>query len=122
MESSSIRMDFRSFYLLWWLCIGDLWWVACILNCCVCRNHGSSSSAFIWFVAVLLVLLCFLFLLVYYCVHFVGVFGAVGTCGCFVFGMEVVAGREPGFCAGKGLGEGAGKEQGEFAGKEQGWV
>ena len=78
----------------------------------MCRNRGSSSSAFIWAVSVLLVLLCFLFLLVYHCVRFVVVFGAVGTGGCSAIGMEVVSGREPGCWAGKGLGEGAGKEQG----------
>ena len=50
------------------------------------------------------------------------VFGKVGTGGCSVIGMEVVAGREPGCWVGKGLEEGAGKEQGEVAGKEQGWV
>ena len=86
------------------------------------RNHGSSSSAFPWVVAVFLVLLCFLFLLVYHCAHFVVVFGAVGTGGYSVFGMEVVSGREPVCWAGKGLGEGAGKEQGEVVGKEQGCV
>ena len=77
MEASSILMDFRSLCLLWWLCIGDSRWVACILNLCVCRNHGSSSSAFIWAVAVLLFLLCFLFLLVYHCVHLFVVVGMV---------------------------------------------
>ena len=92
------------------------------MNCCVCRVHGSRSSAFLWIVAVLLVRLCFLFLLVYYCGHLFVVFGTVGTGDCYVFGMEVVVGREPGCCAGKGLGEAAGKEQGEVAGKEQGWV
>ena len=74
------------------------------MNCCVCRNHGSSSSAFLWVVAVLLVLLCFLFLLVYHYVHFVVVFGTFGTGGCSVIGMEVVAGRELGCWVGKGLG------------------
>ena len=87
------------------------------MNCCVCKNHGSISSAFLWVVAVLLVLLCFLFLLVYHCVHFVVVFGTVGTCGCSVIGMEVVAGMEPGCWVGKGLWEGAGKERGEVDGK-----
>ena len=83
------------------------------MNCCVCRNRGYRSSAFIWAVAVLLVLLCFLFLLVYRCVHFVVVFGTVGT-GDYgsVIGMLVVAGREPGCWVGKGLGEVVGKEQG----------
>ena len=93
-----------------------------ITNCCVCRSHGSISSAFLWVVAVLLVLLCFFFLLVYHCVHFVVVFGTVGTGGCSVIGIEFVDGREPGCWAGKGLGEGAGKDQGEVAGKEQGRV
>ena len=67
------------------------------MNCCVFRNRGSSSSAFLWAVAVLLVLLCFLFLRVYRCVHFVVVFGTVGT-GDYgsVICMEVVAGRGPG--------------------------
>ena len=88
----------------------------------MCRNHGSSSSAFLWVVAVLLVLLCFLFLLVYHCVHFVVVFGKVGTGGCSAIGMYVVAGREPGCWVGKGLREGAGKEQGGVVGKEQGRV
>ena len=101
-------MDLHSLCLLWWMCTGDSWWVACILNCCVCKNHGSSSSAFIWVVAVLLVLLCFLFLLVYHCVHFVVVVGTNGTGGCSVIGMEVVAGREPGCWVGTGRGVGAG--------------
>ena len=87
----------------------------------MCRNRGSRSSAFLWSVAVLLVLLCFLFLLVYRCVHFFVVFGTVGTGGHdSVIGMEVVAGRELGFWVGKGLGEVAGKKQVEVAGKEQG--
>ena len=64
---------------LWWICTDDSWWVACILNCCVCRNRGSSSRDFLWAVDVLLVLLCFLLLLVYRCVHFVVVFGTVVT-------------------------------------------
>ena len=106
-------MDFLSWCLLWWLCTDDSWWVAYILNCCLCRNRGSSSSVFIWAVAVLLVLLCFLFLLIYRCIHFVVVFGTVGTgeYGC-VIGMEIVAGRETGCSVGKGLGEVAGKDQG----------
>ena len=105
-------MDFSSFRFLWWLCIGDSWWFAYILNCCVCRNCASRRSAFIWAVAVLI---CFLFLLVYRCVHVVAVFGTVGT-GDYgsVIDMLVVVG--------KGLGEGAGKEQGEENGKEQGRV
>ena len=116
-------MDFRSWCLLWWPCTDYSWWVACIHNCCVCRNHGSSGSAFLWDVAVLLVLLCFLFLLVYCCVNFVVVFGTVGTGGCgAVIGMEVVSGRDTVCWGGKGLGEGAGKEQGEVAGKDQGRV
>ena len=61
----------------------------------MCRNSGSSSSAFLWDVDVLLVLLFSLFLLVLHCVHFVVVFGTVGIGGCSVIGMEVVAGREP---------------------------
>ena len=105
-------MDLRSLCLLWWLCTDDSWWVACILNCCVYINHGSISSAFLWVVAVLLVLLYFLFLLVYHCVHFLVVFDTVGTGGCSAIGMEVVAGRGPGCWVGKGLGEGADKEQG----------
>ena len=113
-------MYFRSLCLLWWLCTGDSWWVDCILNYCVCRNHGSSSSAFLWVVDFLLILLCFLFLLVYHWVHLLVVFGTIGTGGCFVIGMEVVAGMEPGCWVGKGLGEGAGKEQGGVVGKEQG--
>ena len=88
----------------------------------MCRNRGSSSSAFLWGVAVLLVLLCFLFLLVYHCIHFVVVCGTVGTGGCSVIGMVVVSGKELGWWVGKGLGKGAGKEQGEVAGKEQGLV
>ena len=92
------------------------------MNCCVCRNHGSSSSAFLWVVAILRVLLYFLFLLVYHCIHFVVVFGTVGTGGCSAIGMEVVADREPSCWVGKGLGEDDGKEQGEVAGKEQGRV
>ena len=116
-------MDLLSLCLLWWLCTDDSWWVACILNCCVCRNCGSSSSAFLWDVAVLLVLFYFLLLLVYRYVHFVVVFGTVGTGGYgFVIRMEVVAGREPGCWVGKGLGEGAGNEQGEVACKDQGRV
>ena len=106
-------MDFRSWFLLWWLCTDDSWWVTCILNCCAWRNCGSSSSVFLWAVAVLLVLLFFLFFLVYPCVHFVVVFGMVGT-GDYgsVICMEVLAGREPGCWAGKEMGEVAGKEQG----------
>ena len=79
----------------------------------MCRNHGSSGSAFLWDVAVLLVLLCFLFLLVYHYGHFVVVSGTVGT-GDYgsVIGMDVVAGREPGFWVGKGLEEVAVKDQG----------
>ena len=115
-------MDFRSFYLLWWLCIGDSWWVDCILNFYVCRNHGSRSSAFLWDVAVLLFLLCFLFLLVYHFVHLFVVFGKVGTGGCFAIGIEVVAGRELGCWVDKGLVDGAGKRWGGVAGKEQAWV
>ena len=84
------------------------------MKCCVCRNHGSSSSVFLWVVAVLLVLLCFLFLLVYHCVHLFVVFGTVGTGGCSAIGIEVVAGREPGCWVDKGVGE--------VSVKEQGWV
>ena len=82
----------------------------------MCRNHGSSSSAFIWVVAVLL------FLLVYHCVNFFVVFGTVGTGGCSVIGIVVVDGREPGCWVDKGLGEGAGRERGKVARKDQGWV
>ena len=59
----------------------------------MCRNRGSISSAFLWVVDVLLVLICFLFLLVYRCVNFVVVFSTVGT-GDYgsVIGMEVVVG------------------------------
>ena len=105
-------MDFLSLCFFWWLCIGDLRWLACILKCCVSINHGSSSSDFLWDVAVLLVLLCSLFLLIYRCVHFVVVFGTVGT-GVYgsVIGMEVVAGRESSCWFGKVPGEVAGKEQ-----------
>ena len=86
----------------------------------MCRNRGSSSISFLWAVAVLL---CFLFLLVYCCGHFVVVSGTVGTGDSgSVVGMEVVAGREPGCWVGKGLGEGAGNEQGEVACKDQGRV
>ena len=83
------------------------------MNCCVCRNRGSSSSAFHWAVAVLIVLLYILFLLLYRCVRFVVVLVTFGT-GDYgsVIGMEVVAGRETGFWVGKGLVEVAGKEQG----------
>ena len=87
------------------------------MNCCVCINHGSGSSAFIWVVAVLLFILCFLFLLVYCCVHFFVAYGTVGTGGCFVIGIEVVAGRGPGCWVGEGLGEGSSKDQGGVAGK-----
>ena len=89
------------------------------MNCCMCRNHGSSSSAFLWVVAVLFILLCLLFFLVYHCVHSVVVFGTVGTGGCSVIGMEVAASREPGCWVGKGLGEGVGKDKGEVSGKDQ---
>ena len=82
------------------------------MNCCVCRNCGSGSSAFISAVAVLLVFICFLSLIVYHCVHLVVVFGTVGTGGCSVIGMEVVVVKEPGCWVGKGLEEGAGKDQG----------
>ena len=83
------------------------------MNCCVCRNRGSSSSAFLWGVDVLLFLLCFLFLLIYRCVRFGVVFGTVGTGDYgYVIDMEVVVGREPGCWVGKGLGEVADKEQG----------
>ena len=85
------------------------------MNCCVCRNHGSSSSAFLWVVAVLLVLLCFLFLIVYHCVHFFVASGTVGTGGCFVIVTEVVVGRYPGCWVDNGLGEGDGKEKGRVA-------
>ena len=79
----------------------------------MCRNRGSSSSAFLWAVAVILVLLCFLFLLVYRCVHFVVVYGKVSTGDSgSVIGMEVAAGREPSCWVGKELGEADGKEQG----------
>ena len=85
----------------------------------MCRNRGSSSSAFLWAVSILLVILCFLFLLVYRCGHFIVVSGTVGTADSgSVVGMEVVAGREPGFCVDKGLGEVDGKEREEVAGKE----
>ena len=78
----------------------------------MCRNHGSSSSAFLWVFTVFLVLICFFFLLVYRCGHFVVVSGTVGTgdSGSVVV-MEVVAGREPGCWVGDGLGEAAGKDQ-----------
>ena len=115
-------MDFRSSCLLWLLCIGDSWWFACNINCCVCRNHGSRSSAFLWVVDVLLFLLYLLFLLVYYFVHLFVVFGMVGTGGCSAIGIEAVTGREPGCWVDKGLEEGAGMERWEVAGKEQGWV
>ena len=105
-------MDLRSLCLLWWPCIGDAWWVAYILNCCMCRNHGYSSSSFLWVVAVLLVLLCFLFLLVHHCVRLFVVFGTIDTGGCSAIGIEVVAGRDLGCWVDKGLGEGAGKDQG----------
>ena len=77
------------------------------MNCCVCRNHGSSSSAFLWVVVVLL------FLLIYCCVHFFVASGTVGTGGCFEIGIEVIVGREPGCWVDKGLGEGAGREEEE---------
>ena len=83
------------------------------MKCCVCRNRGSSSSAFLWAVSFLLSLLYFLFPLVYRCIHFVVVFGTVGTGDYgYMIGMEVVAGRELGFWVCKGIGEGASKEQG----------
>ena len=107
-------MDFRSLFLLCWMCVGDSWWVACILNWCVCRNNGSSSSAFLWVVAVLLFLLLFLFLLVYRCVHLFVVFGTVGIGGCFAIGIEVVVGRDPGCWVDKELGEGSGKDWGGY--------
>ena len=76
----------------------------------MCRNRGSSSSAFLWAVDVLLVFLCFLFLFVYRCGNFVVVSGTVGTGDSgSVIGMEVVAGREPGCWVGKRLGEADGK-------------
>ena len=80
----------------------------------MCRNRGSRSSYFLWSVAVLLVLLCFLFLIVYRRGHFVVVSGTVGT-GDYgsVIGMEVVAGREPGCWVGKGIGYISGKVQGQ---------
>ena len=46
------------------------------------------------------------------------VFGTVGTGGCSMIGIEVVAVREPGCWVGKGLVEGAGKEQEGVDGKE----
>ena len=104
-------MDFRSFCLLWWLCIGDSRLVACILNCCACINHVSSSSAFIWAVDVLLFLLCFLFLLVYHYVPLFVAVGTVGTGGCSVISIEVVVGREPGCWVDKGMGKGVGRYQ-----------
>ena len=71
----------------------------------MCRNRGSSSSAFLWAVAVLLILLCFLFLLVYRYGNFVVVSGMVGTGDyCSVIGMDVVAGRETCCWVVKGLG------------------
>ena len=75
----------------------------------MCRNHGSSSSTFLWVVAVLLFLFCFLLLLVYRCVHLFVASGTVGTGGCFAIGIEVVVGREPDCWFDKGLGEVAGK-------------
>ena len=89
------------------------------MKCCVCRNHGSSSTYFLWVVAVIL---CFLFLLVYHCVHLFVVFGTIGTGSFYAIGIEVVAGIEPGCWVDEGLGEGAGKEKGEVSGKDQGWV
>ena len=81
----------------------------------MCRNRGSGSSAFLWGVAVLLVLLCFPFLRVYRCGHFVVVSGTVGTCDSgSEIGMEFVAGGEPGCWVGKGVGEAAGKERGRL--------
>ena len=76
------------------------------------RNRGFRSSAFLWVVAVLLVLLCLLLLLVYRCSHFIVVSGTVGT-GDYgsEIGMEFVAGIEIGYWAGKGMGESAGNEQ-----------
>ena len=47
------------------------------------------------------------------------VFGTVGTGGCSVTDMEVVAGRKPVCWVGKGLGESASKDKGDVAGKEQ---
>ena len=105
-------MDFRSSCFLWWMCIGDSRWVAFILNCCVCKNHVSSSSAFLWDVAVLLFLLYFLFLAVYHCVHFLVVIGTVGTGCCSAIGVEVVVGRETGCWVDKGRGGVSGKERG----------
>ena len=79
----------------------------------MCRNRGFSSSAFLWAVSVLIFLLCFLFLLVYRCGHFVVVSGTVGTGDSgYVIVMEVFADREPGGWIGKGLGEDAGTDQG----------
>ena len=71
----------------------------------MCRNRGSISSTFLWSVAILLVLLCFLFLLVYRCGHSVVVSDTFGTGDYgYVVGMEVVANREPGCWVVKGLG------------------
>ena len=79
----------------------------------MCRNRGSSSSSFLWAFSVLLVLLCFIFLLVYRCGHSVAVSDTVVTVDSgSVVGMEVVADREPDRWVGKGLGEADGKEQG----------
>ena len=81
----------------------------------MCINRGSISCAFIWAVAVLLVLFCFLFLLVYNCGHSVVVYDTVGTVDYgSVVGMEVVADREPICWVGKGLGDAADKEKGRL--------
>ena len=88
----------------------------------MCAYHGSSSSAFLWVVAVFLVFLCFLFLLVYRCVHFFVASGTVGTGGCFAIGIEVVVGRVLVCWVDLGLGVGYGKVRGEVAGKEKGWL
>ena len=78
----------------------------------MCRNHGSSSSAFLWVFTVFLVLLCFLFLLVYHSVNCFVVFDTVGTGDSgSVIVMEVVAGRGPGCWVGERMGEAAGKDQ-----------
>ena len=84
------------------------------MNCFVFRNHGYSSSAFLWVVAVILFLLYFLFLLVYLCINFFVASGTVGTGGCFAIGIEVVVGRDPGCWVDKELGEGSGKDWGGY--------